>query len=103
MENYNSDQRRTAIKLFMEKHGLKVAPWCAKAKLSEGTLRNFLKGMSNSLTDRTISKLAHAQNVTIAEILGDDTNHGIINRINELDDAERAELDSFLDYLENKI
>ena len=54
------EQRRRALNQFMETHKLKTFPWCQAAGLSEGTVRNFLKGDSDSLSDRTYEKLAQA-------------------------------------------
>lgn len=62
---------RIAIKHFMDRHGVTVFSWTKKAGLRESTLRNFLNGDAESLTTRTLSRLARAANTSISEILGD--------------------------------
>lgn len=57
---YDPDFRRTSLRIFMAANKLKVAPWCRSAGLSEGTLRNFLNGASESLSDRSYEALAEA-------------------------------------------
>ena len=66
MEN---SEIREALTQAKERLGWSVAEWSRKAELSEGTLRNFLAGTSNSLTVASLSKLASAANTTVGEIL----------------------------------
>ena len=66
-----SDDRRIAIRAFMERKKLKVLPWTTAAKVRESTLRDFLKGRNNTLTLDTLDKLAAAAEATIAEVLGE--------------------------------
>ena len=54
----------------MESRHLQVTSWARRAKLSEGTLRNFLAGTSTTMTATTLEKLAAAEMVTVAEMLG---------------------------------
>lgn len=63
--------RRRALRAFMQDRGLKVLPWCSAAGLSEGTLRNFLAGKSDSLSDRSYELLAEAANTPVAVLRGD--------------------------------
>jgi transcriptional regulator with XRE-family HTH domain len=68
---YDPEQRRAAIRQFMEAHKLKVLPWCRSAELAESTLRNFLNGDSASLSDRSYDALARAAHTTVAELKGE--------------------------------
>ncbi len=55
---FDPEQRRAALRDFMLRTGLKPTPWEKAAELGEGTLRKFLDGTSDTLTDRSYSKLA---------------------------------------------
>lgn len=67
------EQRRRALRAFMESREppLKTFPWCVAAGISEGTLRNFLAGESESLSDRSYELLARAADVTVGELRGE--------------------------------
>lgn len=65
------DQRRRALRAFMDARRLKVFPWCKAAGISEGTLRNFLNGDSDSLSDRSYELLAAAADTTVANLRGE--------------------------------
>lgn len=68
-------KHRAAIKAVIGKYGLRVAPWCIKAGISEGTLRNFLAGESDSLGANTLEMLAMAAGISIAELLGQEVHY----------------------------
>jgi len=68
IEINTADTRRRELRAFIEKRDLKVKPWAKKAGVSNGTVRNFLKGISKTLTQATIEKLANAADATPAEI-----------------------------------
>lgn len=56
----------------MSERGLKPFPWAKRARVSEGSLRNFLNGLSQSLNFATVKKLADAENVSISALIGED-------------------------------
>lgn len=60
---FDAAQRRQALQAFMEREGLKPAPWEKQAKIGDGTVRKFLAGQSGTLTDRTYHALATAAGV----------------------------------------
>lgn len=71
---HNPEQRRRALKAVMRERELTINGWAVAAGVSEGTIRNFLKGGehgSDSLSDRTYSLLANAIGVTVAELQGE--------------------------------
>ena len=55
----------------MARRGLRVQPWAKRAGLAESTLRNFLHGDSSSMTQRSLEKLAAAEQVTVADMLAE--------------------------------
>ncbi len=65
-----SEEIRASIRRFMEVRRLQVAPWARRAKLSEGTLRNFLAGTSHTITAESLTKLADAEGVSVQELIG---------------------------------
>lgn len=67
----DAERRRMALRQFMKAHGLRVFPWAKKAGISEGALRNFLNGKSNSLSTRTLDALATAIGVSVSTLLGE--------------------------------
>lgn len=74
--DFDATPRRKALKDFMERTGIKVAPWEKEAGLGDGTLRKFLDEVSHTMTDRTLQRLAMAatriigKEVSVAELLG---------------------------------
>lgn len=70
MKKSIADQQRKALVKFMASRGLKQSSWCKKANISEGSLRNFLNGDSDSMQSNQLQMLAQAADTTIAEILG---------------------------------
>lgn len=71
LEKYSGDSTRLSMASFMENHGLTVNSWCGKAKIDEGTLRKFLNHKTDSLTHKTLSKLASAVHSSVEEITGE--------------------------------
>ncbi|CAK0756581.1 hypothetical protein CCP2SC5_2230003 [Azospirillaceae bacterium] len=65
------ERRVAAINRFMERRGLKPSPWAEKAGVANGALRNFRKGISKSLSQETLEKLATAAGTTVAVLLGE--------------------------------
>ncbi|MBX7200321.1 MAG: hypothetical protein K1X51_13220 [Rhodospirillaceae bacterium] len=64
--------RRKQLKAFMDARGLKARPWAIAAGLkSDGTIRNFLKGLTGTLTQNTVERLARAAQVPVAAIFPD--------------------------------
>lgn len=66
-----AQRRRENLKRFMEAKGLKMKPWADRAGRSEGTLRNFLKGLTDSFTVETAEAFAKAAGVSVAEMFGE--------------------------------
>lgn len=74
MKVYDPEATRKALKDFMTLQGIKIAPWCRKAGLSNGTVRNFLDGRTRTMKQETLLRLASAAHVTIEEMLGETKN-----------------------------
>lgn len=64
---------RKALQRFMDaRPSLTINAWCKEAGVAESTLRNFFKGeKSHTLTYKVLMKLARAQKMTVAVMLGD--------------------------------
>ncbi len=56
----DAERKRRELRAFIDAKGLKVKPWAAKAHVSSGTVRNFLSGLSQTLTQATVDALADA-------------------------------------------
>lgn len=65
----SGDEDREAIRRFMKDNKLKDHPWSLKAGVSNGTLRKFLKGETESLKYKTLSKFATAANTSPQALL----------------------------------
>jgi transcriptional regulator with XRE-family HTH domain len=65
------DERRAALRSFMERSGLKAKTWAESAGVSPNTLYNYLNGLSHSLRQDTLEKLASSAEVTISEMFGE--------------------------------
>lgn len=72
---WSAEPTRRAIRRVMETRGLSVNGWTKRAGMRESTLRNFLNGASQSLTQRTLEQLASAENLPVAALT--DPNHPI--------------------------
>lgn len=79
---FDAKQRRAALRSFMGRTGLTVVSrWEKKADLGDGTLRKFLDGKSNTLTDKTYQALASAaaelleEQITVADLQGETPPH----------------------------
>jgi phage repressor protein C with HTH and peptisase S24 domain len=66
-----TEARREALRRFMRDRGLKAKPWAKDAGVSDGVIRNFLNGLSDSIATPTLEKLAIASDATVAEIIGE--------------------------------
>lgn len=69
----SQDVIRDRIAKFLKEKGLGVKPASVAAGLGETTLRNFLKGMTASLTVESVAKLADSLGVSSRWILYGDT------------------------------
>lgn len=65
------DTRRDALKRFMQRRGLKPYPWAKRAGVSESSIYAFLKGESDSLSQRVLDSLADAAGANVAELVGE--------------------------------
>ncbi len=67
-----ADRQRAAIAAFMKIKKIEsVNEWCNEAGITEGALRNFLKGDNDSMNSNSLELLARAQGVSIGELLGE--------------------------------
>jgi len=81
---FDANQRRRALRRFMEGAGLNVAQWETLSGLGDGTLRKFLDDPTGAktLTDKTYSKLAAGaarktgRAVGVAELQGETAGEG---------------------------
>lgn len=81
---FDANQRRRALRRFMEGAGLNVAQWETLSGLGDGTLRKFLDDPTGAktLTDKTYSKLAAGaarktgRAVGVAELQGETADEG---------------------------
>lgn len=67
----DSDELRAAIRRFMKENDLKPKPWAEQSGVSEGTLRAFLSGENDSITYKTLRRLADSANVPVSELIGE--------------------------------
>jgi len=68
-----SDHRRTTLRRLKDEVGVTVFwRWCANAGLNESTIRSFLAGKSQSLSDRTYARLEAGSGIPAAVWRGDD-------------------------------
>jgi hypothetical protein len=68
-------KRRERLKLFIDSFGRRKLNWVAKQcrpKVSESTLRQYLKGTSSYLEEPTYDKLARWSGWTVAELKGEE-------------------------------
>lgn len=79
MTNYNDEHRKFLLN-FMKEHELNANKWAKIANISEGTLRAYLTGRSQSIGLDTLSKMAKAISVPISDLIGDKTSE--INETN---------------------
>jgi phage repressor protein C with HTH and peptisase S24 domain len=75
--------RRKQLRQFIDARDLKIRAWCREAGLkSDGTVRNFLAGVTKSMTQETVAKLAAAEGVTPDQIFPPDDVKVDIHRSN---------------------
>jgi transcriptional regulator with XRE-family HTH domain len=63
------DRQRRSIQAVLQKRKLSVLSWAGSAGISEGAVRNFLSGISSSITTVNAQKLAESAGVPISELL----------------------------------
>lgn len=68
-------RHRASIRSFMAREGLRVSPWCTKAGITEGALRNFLNGESDAMGANNLELLATAAGATVGELLGEQVHY----------------------------
>jgi transcriptional regulator with XRE-family HTH domain len=64
-----AERHRKALRFWQAELCLKTASWCKRAGISEGTLRNFLSGVSATIEIDTLEALAEAIGKSIGELL----------------------------------
>lgn len=64
-----ADRQRRSIQAVLQKKRLSVLSWAGSAGISEGAVRNFLSGVSASITTVNAQKLAETAGVAISELL----------------------------------
>lgn len=69
----SADRRRAALHDFMRVTGLRPAPWARRAGVSPNGIYNFLRGRSDSLSQRVIEALAEAAGRPVSQIIGETT------------------------------
>jgi hypothetical protein len=68
----NNDPLRIAIRQFMLVHQIEtIHAWANAASIADSTLRNFLKGRSQTITYETLSRLAVPYKVRVSDLTGD--------------------------------
>lgn len=68
---FNPELRRRALREYMAAHDLTVNGWTTLAGLRESTLRNFLNGDSQSLSDRSYELLAAVRGDPVSKLRGE--------------------------------
>lgn len=77
IDDKTANLRRRQLRAFMDGNGLKARPWAIAAGLkSDGTIRNFLKGITRTLTHNTVERLARAAKVPVSAIFPDASGFG---------------------------
>lgn len=71
MKTEPSELLRRSLLAALKAHGLTVSGWCKLADIREGTLRNFLKGRSETLTVNSLASLAKAIKEPVSTLLGE--------------------------------
>src|SRR3954454_131044 len=65
----NPEALRAGLARFIKSRGLTVSGWCKRAGVTEGTLRSFLAGRSQTLTHATLAALAYAAEEPITALV----------------------------------
>ncbi len=69
MRGYDPEDARRALRAYLATKKERLAPWCQRAGISESAVRGFLRGRSQSLSGRTLERLAQADGVEIGRLL----------------------------------
>ncbi|HBU63746.1 MAG TPA: hypothetical protein DEB67_15020 [Oceanicaulis sp.] len=77
----DSDEKREAVRRFMDTRGLSVSGWAKAADIPESTLRMYLKGVSRNMRSDTERKLAAAVGVTVDALYGLDYGAPLARRL----------------------
>ncbi len=68
---HDANRRRAALRDFMSAMGLRPAPWAHRAGISPNGIYNFLKGRSDSLSQRVLEALSQAAGRPVSQIIGE--------------------------------
>ncbi len=68
---FDPELRRRVLRDYMSRNKLTVNGWCIEAGISESTLRNFLNGDSDSLSERSYELLAAARGEQVSTLRGE--------------------------------
>lgn len=66
------DEKREILRRFIQKHALKIAPWCKNSGVDKNSVYNFLNGHSQSLDLRTYAKLARTVPAPVWQLSGEE-------------------------------
>lgn len=66
------DEKREILRRFIQKHSLKIAPWCKSSGVDKNSVYNFLNSHSQSLDLRTYAKLARTVPAPVWQLSGDE-------------------------------
>lgn len=66
-----AERRRRALRRFMDARKLKATPWAIRAGVAQNAVTEFLRGDTMALHQDTLEKLAAAEQVSVAVLLGD--------------------------------
>jgi transcriptional regulator with XRE-family HTH domain len=72
---FKEDKYRKNLEIFMKRKGLTSYSWAKMAGITEGTIRSYIAGRSNSLTYNTLAKLANCLGVNINELVDPEVNY----------------------------
>lgn len=70
IQGSSADFLRRSLINTAKAHDITLNAWAKKASISEGTIRNFLKGKSDTLTVATLDKLCQSIGENVAALLG---------------------------------
>ncbi|HVJ53047.1 MAG TPA: S24 family peptidase [Aliidongia sp.] len=65
-----AEERREHLRAFIKRRSLEPASWARAAQIAPSVLYNFLNGGSQSLSQRSLEKLADAAGAAIGDLIG---------------------------------